>query len=252
MSEGTVSEAPGGNAVILPPAGSRKRNDATFYLTMAIASTCLVFLGFARSYYLKPFFGAPALRPLLHVHGAAFTVWMLIFVTQAALIATNRRALHRQLGYAAAFFAAVIIVLGLVVAFSAEREGHGNPLLDPEQVFLVALGDIFTFAVFFSAGFLWRRHPESHQRFMLLAVVAGLISAAIGRLPWTSGFPPARGLVGLAFLFAGPVYDLVTRRRVHPVYLWGCLFSLVTLVPVRIALGATPAWHHIAKWLVGR
>jgi len=101
MSEGTVSEAPGGNAVILPPAGSRKRNDATFYLTMAIASTCLVFLGFARSYYLKPFFGAPALRPLLHVHGAAFTVWMLIFVTQAALIATNRRALHRQLDYAA-------------------------------------------------------------------------------------------------------------------------------------------------------
>ncbi|HKN74848.1 MAG TPA: hypothetical protein VJW94_06705 [Candidatus Acidoferrum sp.] len=251
MLEGTGSETSANSAIAPPRANARKRTDAAFYLVMALASTCLVFLGFARTYYLKPFFGTPSLRPLLHLHGVVFTVWMLIFVTQTALIASNRRALHRRLGYAAGVFACAMVVLGLLVAFSAERLGHGNSLVDAETVFLISLGDILTFVVFLGAGFLWRRNPEAHQRLMLLAVVAGLLSAAIPRLPLIGGHPPAMGITGLAFLFAGPIYDLITRHRIHPAYLWGCLFSLATFVPVRIAVAATPAWHHVAKWLVG-
>jgi len=43
----------------------------------------------------------------------------------------------------------------------------------------------------------------------------------VSRLPFASGNPPVIGALALAFLLAGPVYDLVTRRRVHPAYLWG-------------------------------
>lgn len=251
MLEGTGSETVVPSAVALRSAAAGKRTDATFYLVMAIASTCLVFLGFARTYYLKPFFATPALRPLLHLHGVVFTVWMLIFVTQTALIASNRRALHRRLGYAAGFFACAMVVLGLLVAFSAERLGHGNAVADAETVFLISLVDILTFVVFLGAGFLWRRNPETHQRLMLLAVVAGLLAAAIPRLPLIGGHPAAMGITGLSFLFAGPIYDLITRHSIHPAYLWGCLFSFGTFVPFRIALAATPTWHHVAKWLVG-
>jgi hypothetical protein len=251
MLEGTDSGTAAPETAVMPLASSRERMDAVFYLGMAIASICLVFLGFARTYYLKPFFGTPVLRPILHIHGLVFSVWMLIFVTQTALIASNRRALHRGLGYAAGIFAVAMIVLGLLVAFSTERLGHGNKLVDAETLFLISLGDIVTFTVFVVAGFLWRHRPEIHQRLMLLAVVAGLLSATIPRLPVIGGNAPAMGITGLAFLFAGPIYDLVTRRRIHPAYIWGCLFSLATLVPVRIALGSTPAWHHITKWLVG-
>ena len=84
---------------------------------------------------------------------------------------------------------------------------------------------------------------------MLLAVVAGLLAAAIPRLPLIGGHPARMGITGLAFLFAGPIYDLVVRRRIHTVYVVGCLFSLATGVPIRFALAATPAWHHMAKWL---
>jgi uncharacterized membrane protein YozB (DUF420 family) len=252
MLEGIGSETAAPSAVKLRRTIARERTDSTFYLVMAIASTCLVFLGFARTYYLKPFFGTPALRPLLHLHGVVFTVWMLIFVMQTALIASNRRALHRRLGYAAGIFACAMVVLGLLVAFSAERLGHGNSLADAETVFLISLGDILIFAVFLGAGFLWRRNPETHQRLMLLAVVAGLLSAAIPRLPLIGGHPAAMGITGLAFLFAGPIYDLIVRHRIHPAYIWGCIFSLATFVPVRIALASTASWHHIARWLVGR
>ena len=85
---------------------------------------------------------------------------------------------------------------------------------------------------------------------MLLAVVAGLLSAAIPRLQIIGGHPARMGITGLALLFAGPIYDFIVRRRVHPAYIWGCLFALATFVPIRIALASTPAWHHPAKWLV--
>lgn len=142
-----------------------------------------------------------------------------------------------------------MVIMGLLVAYSAARLGHGNPLVDADTVFLISLGDILIFAIFIGAGFLWRHNREIHQRCMLLAVVAGLLSAPIPRLPVIGGHPAAMGITGLAFLFAVPIYDFIVRRRIHPAYIGGCLFALATGVPVRIALAATPTWHHIAKWL---
>lgn len=66
-----------------------------------------------------------------------------------------------------------------------------------------------------------------------------------------------RALSNMSLLFAGPVYDLVTRRelvlrrRIRPVYLWGCLFALATFRLLRFAVGATPWWHHVAPVIAG-
>jgi uncharacterized membrane protein YozB (DUF420 family) len=233
-----------------PTAAARQTQDCRFYLAMAIASTLLVFLGFARSYYLKSYFAPQPLRPLLHIHGIVFTAWMILFVAQTALIASDRTEVHRRLGYAGAFLATAMLILGLLAAFSAERLGHGNALTNSDTVFLISLIDIFTFALFVAFGFVWRRNREAHQRLMLLAVVAGRLAAAIPRLPLIGGRPAGMAIVGLGFLFAGPIYDLITRRRVHPAYVWGCLFALLTFVPVRIALAATPQWQRIAHGLI--
>jgi hypothetical protein len=216
---------------------------------MAIASAVAVFVGFGRTYYLKSYFGTPQLSPLIHIHGAVFTLWMIFFVVQTALIASNRPGIHRRLGYAGAALAIAMVVLGTIAAFKARLLGHGAP--SPDALFLVSLGDIFTFGVFVAAGFLWRRNREAHQRLMLLAVVAGLLSAAIPRIPDFRAHPPAMLFLGLSFILAGPIYDLVTRRRIHPVYIWGCSIAILTLAPIRIALSFTPAWHSIAKWLIG-
>jgi len=156
---------------------------------MAIASAVAVFVGFGRTYYLKSYFGTPQLSPLIHIHGAVFTLWMIFFVVQTALIASNRPGIHRRLGYAGAALAIAMVVLGTIAAFKARLLGHGAP--SPDALFLVSLGDIFTFGVFVAAGFLWRRNREAHQRLMLLAVVAGLLSAAIPRIPDFRAHPPA-------------------------------------------------------------
>jgi hypothetical protein len=237
--------------LLRPTLDAQQVRDRRFYLIMAIASTLLVFLAFARSFYLRAYFQTPQLTPLVELHGAVFSIWIVFFVVQTALIASDRPNTHRLLGYAGGLLASGMIVLGTVVAFGAERRGFHQGGADPETNFLFSLGDMVTFAIFIAAGFLWRRRREVHQRCMLLAVVAGLLDAAPPRLPLVGGHPARMAVIGLAFLFAGPIYDLISRRRVHMTYIVGCIFALVTGPPLRLALAATPGWHHIAKRLVG-
>ena len=227
--------------------------DRRFYLTMATASAALIFSGFARSYYLSAHFPAsPKLSLLVHVHGAVFTAWVLYFIVQTALIAIRKPALHRSLGIFGAILGCAMIVLGLTVAFTAMRLNHGTPFIPPETTFLVGLIDIFSFALFFLLGWFRRRDREAHQRLMLLAVIVGLTGAAMGRIVGYGVPIPIVSLINVAFLFAGPVYDFITRRRIHPVYIYGCLFSILTFTPFRFVVGATPQWHRIAHSLVGR
>ncbi len=217
---------------------------------MALASSLLVFLAFSRTFYLKPYFGTQPLDSLVVLHGCVFTAWMLLFIVQTALIVTGWPAIHRILGYAGAVLAVGITVLGLAVAFRAERLGHHPFAPDAETAFLFSLGDIATFALFVALGFVLRRNRETHQRLMLLSVVAGLLSATPPRLPLIGGNPAGMAIVGFAFLFAGPVYDLISRHRIHPAYIWGCVFALLTGPPVRLAIAGTPTWHRAAKWLI--
>jgi hypothetical protein len=46
-----------------------KRRERVFYTGMAVVFVITVFAGFARTYYLRPYFGTPSLTPLLHLHG---------------------------------------------------------------------------------------------------------------------------------------------------------------------------------------
>src|SRR5688572_432264 len=87
---------------VRPAAGAY---DRMFYTTMAVAMAATVFVGFSSSYYLRFFDTGPQstvsggpFTTLVHVHGALFTAWVLLFVLQTALVASRRVAVHRRLG----------------------------------------------------------------------------------------------------------------------------------------------------------
>ena len=219
---------------------------------MALAAEAVIVTGFSRTYYLK--FNYPPSHPLsllVHIHAFIFTSWMVFFIVQTLLIAVKRPSLHRKLGLLGAFLGSAVIGMGLLVAVTGMRLGHGTPVQSPEVIFLVALIDIGSFALFFILGYLKRRDREAHQRLMLLAVIVGLTGAGLGRLIPLGLSIAAVSVINFALLFAGPIYDLITRRRIHPVYRWGIAFALLTFTPFRFVLGATPWWHHIAHRLVG-
>lgn len=57
--------------------GLQLTGERRFFLAMAAALAICTFAGFARSYYLMSFTGAASLPPLVHLHGALFTAWVL-------------------------------------------------------------------------------------------------------------------------------------------------------------------------------
>jgi len=228
--------------------------DHRFFTVMAIVSALTIAAGFASTYGPKVVAGDPALLPVIHLHALVFTAWLVVFVAQTTLVLNGRTAVHRRLGVAAVTLAGVMFVVGTWTAIAAARAGHrGIPGVEFETVegfLLLNLGSIAVFAALVGAGWFFRRSLQTHKRLMFMATMAALVGPGVSRLPFASGNAAVIGLVVLAFLLAGPAYDLITRRRVHPAYLWSLVPAMLIVPPVVAALAATPAWRLVSARLL--
>ena len=213
------------------------RDDGMFFVLFAALSLAAVLIGFAPTYYLQPYFGTPPLTPLLHVHGALFSSWLLLLIAQTSLAKTGRLALHRRLGWLGIAIAVTMTALGTYVTLVR------SPLHpDPTYFYAAGLGDMVTFAGFVGVAVAMRRRTDAHRRLMILATIA-LLDAGVGRWPIvTPLFEQHRtqytietDLLTDAFLVAAMVFDRVRHGRVHRVYVWGGV-ALVASQVVRILL----------------
>jgi hypothetical protein len=222
---------------------------------MAAAILVAVFVGFARTYFLKPVLPvstqAPlGLTPLIHLHGLLFTGWAVLLLVQARLVAATRIDLHQRLGKVGAVLAALMVGVGTLTAIHAVVRGVAPFGMDPRRFLVVPLVALMLFAVFVVAGVRARRDPQSHKRLMLLATIA-LLPPAIARWATQLGLgPPVVLAIATLFLLPIVIRDLRTRGRLHPVTLWGGLL-LVISVPLRLALARTDGWLAVSDWLVG-
>jgi hypothetical protein len=222
---------------------------------MAIAMAIVVFVGFGPTFYLRPFVahrptvsGATGLSALAIVHGVLFSAWVVLFIVQTALVASHRVSVHRRLGVAGAGLAAAMVLVGISTAIASAARGGAPPGVDPLTFLAVPLFDMVVFPIFVVAAVLKRRDREAHKRLMLLAYIT-IIVAAVARWPGVLPYGPFVFFgLGFVFLLLGIVYDLVTRRRVHPVYMWGGAL-LVASVPVRLVISGTEAWRVFAEFV---
>jgi len=221
---------------------------------MAVATALVVFAGFAPTYYLKAVYGTPSLSPLLHLHGAVFTAWFVLYGLQTALIATRRTALHRRLGMAGAVLAVGMVILGTVVAIAAARRPAVAEQPLPLEFLVVPLGDLVVFATLVALAVYNRRHREAHKRLMLLATIS-ILSAGFGRLLAPGGAlafvgfsQPMLVILTAVFLAACLAYDHIVRGRIHAAFAWGSAF-IISVYVGRIALASTSAWLTVARWL---
>jgi hypothetical protein len=224
-----------------------------FYTFAGVAALLIVLAGFAHSFYLRAVIGppvwAPAMSPLLHVHGLVMTSWFVLFLIQARLIATRRTPLHRQLGVFGGVLAATMLVLGTVVAITQAKLGRtpGPPAL---QFLVVPLGDMLVFGVLIAIGLYFRNRVQIHRRLMLLATLA-ILGAAIARIPIgliANGGPLAFfGLTDLCIIVC-VAYDTIKHRRLHPAFAFGALF-IIASHPLRLMLAGTGMWMRFATWL---
>ncbi len=245
----TASRLAGEMSVPVRNMAQGRNRDRWFFTGMAAACALTVFVGFAPTYYLKGITGAPEISPLVHLHGILATAWMLLFLTQTALVATHRTGLHRRLGVLGAGLAVLLVVVGFMTGVTAARLGVTPPGGPPPLAFLsVPLGTITAFTILAGVGLYHRRRSEIHRRLMLLATIA-LLAPALARFRYFGPGGPAVAIGGTcAFVIACLVYDRSAHGRVHPAFLWGGLFLMVSL-PLRFATGRTDAWLSIAGWL---
>ena len=233
----------------------RWSGEHSFYTGMTIAMLVTVYVGFARSFFLRPLFPAwpsPS-EPIFYVHGAAFTAWIVLLVVQASLVATGRTAVHRRLGGWGVVLAAAMLVLGILGALVAAGRPTGfvGIPVSPLQFLVIPIVDMVLFASFVGLAITRRNDPQSHKRWMLLATM-NLLTAAVARWPGviTLGAPPLFfGLTDL-FLVALAIWDFASRGRLHPVTLWGGLL-LVVSQPLRLVISGTSAWLGFARWATG-
>ncbi len=225
--------------------------ERTFFSCMAVLLCVVVYIGFSPTYFRAGMLRAPLPSPILHVHGAVFTLWMAIFLVQSALISARRVAWHRSFGTVAFCLPPVMVVLGLMAAVDALHRGVRIGPLDPATSFAIPLLGIICFAIVIYAAWRTRRKPDIHKRLVLLATI-GLTEAAFGRFPWERmGFPPAAGAVtGIGVLLLLVIaYDLVSLHRIHRATLWAAPLIFVVSA-FAVPLGMTAVWHNFSAFVL--
>jgi hypothetical protein len=195
---------------------------------------------------------------IVHFHAVAFVGWLALFTTQVGLIRTGRVGLHRRLGAAGAILAAAMVVLGPATALVVHAKAYAATGATPEFL-AVQLTDILAFAVLTGAGLQLRRTPSAHKRLMLLGLVYisdagfarllnGVFAAPLGHGFWGE---MTELYLGSDVLMLGlGVYDLLTRRRLHPAYVAAIAFSLALQLMAH-ALLHDPAWKVLTLRLIG-
>ena len=224
----------------------RKRGERLF-LWGACAALLVVLVGFARTYYLKAFFGTPGLTALVQVHGLLMTAWFATFLAQVVLVETGHVRVHRKVGVFGVSIAALILVIATITAIVAAKHGH-TPGPPPLVFLAIPLGDMVVFATLVTLGVCYRKRGDFHKRYMLMASL-GILTAAIARIPALApgGLPLFFGITDLIIL-GFVLSDVVVRRRLHPAFGVGLAVVIGSQV-ARFLIAGTPAWLAFAGWL---
>lgn len=244
-------------SVSTPVLGLRRRERA-FFTMIAFGMAAVVFVGFARSFFLRPWFpeasefAAP--ETVFYIHGALFAGWMGLLIAQVNLIRAGRVGLHRRLGLFGVVLAAAMVPIGVFGTLVAARRPGGfiGVPVSPLEFLAVPLFDVVLFGLFVGLAVAGRKDVQSHKRLMILATV-NMLEAAIIRIPVSfiaDGAPLMSFWLSDVFIAFLVAWDAWSLRRVHPVTLWAGSLIVVSQ-PLRLWISTTEPWLAFAGWAVG-
>lgn len=239
------------------------RWDRNFFLVMVGLIWLGIGMGFGPEIVHRLQFHARPFPAIVHVHAVVFVGWLCLLSVQLMLVRTRRTDLHMKLGVAGMVLYPAMVVLGIAAAVVVDR--HHVVMPGSDTAFLsIQLADILNFAVMATAAFALRRIPSAHKRLILLATIF-IANAGFARwwegpiLHWATqhhGVPGywayAAGLFlsDVLLVLAMGAYDLITRRRLHPVFVCAAAFGLL-VEALAIWLYVSPGWKPVALRLIG-
>ncbi len=242
--------------------------DRNYFLTILIIIWIAIITGFTydlMTYQKAHGFNFPF---IVHIHAAAYVGWLLLFTVQIILIRKNNIRLHKKLGITGSILIPVMLILGVMTAIKTETIKFGTA--DANTPFLsVMFGDMVVFGSLAAAGLYYRRSPAAHKRLILIATIAiadagfgrgfsNIVAPLFGNFYWTYHHFSEGAVPYIAFQLSGPlllilslgIYDLITRKKLHPVY----LPAVIVWLSINMIAGwlyFSEAWLKIATQLVG-
>ena len=212
--------------------------DRGFYRRMAVGISIFIVFAFAQ-FSARGFVNFAAAPIWVHVHGAIFLSWLVLFITQNILAERNSLALHRKLGWTGAALALVMVALGSFIGIKAVELGRQPPFFTPPYFLALTQIGVLAFGSLILAAIMRRRRTDWHQRLMLSATVM-LLEPAFGRLlPMPLIGAQTGEMIAMTLqvgvLAIAMVHDRKALGRIHPALLWGA--------------GTVVATHLLITWL---
>lgn len=230
----------------------KRPSDRNFYLAAAIVFPLLVLIGYFRSYYGRVFFESPPelFGWLVHIHGFVMSAWVLYFTAQVALVRIKNIKLHIAMGFAGIGLAALAVITGIAAAYKAHIvEGRAPAGLEPHPFFIIPVGDMFLFVLFFAVAIYYRKKPAIHKSMMLMTAI-NFLPPALARMPvvapeltilWAFGISALVGLIAMGWMWWK-----------HGKFNWifaSAHLLFLTFLPARIWFSNTEVWLSFTRWL---
>jgi hypothetical protein len=242
----TVAEIPPNLAKRLPG----RKYDRPFFFGMTMLLSAVVAIGFAPTYYLAGVFRAPLPSPIVHIHGAVFSAWMILLMVQTGLISAKRVGWHRKLGVAGFVLAIAMVLMVVLTAAGLAARVKGAPSMELVLGLLaVTFTDAFDFAVLAGFAYALRRDAAAHKRLIIIAT-ACLTRAAFFRwhvpILFRQVYPAYAATYVFLLLLAA--YDLWSTGKIHRATIWGSTFVIFMGQMTRF-IGPSAPWHAFAHWV---
>jgi hypothetical protein len=222
------------------------RPDGLFFPLMGLTALAVVGAGFAPTYYLGFWFHAPSLAPIVHVHAAAFTAWLLLLLSQALFIRLGRFRWHRAMGKVAVGVAVLMVITGYMVIF-----GKPRPTAAARAFIFTPMLSLLWFPMFVAAAIHFRRDPATHKRLMLLGTMV-VATAGISRLMVMVGLDAthyrAYAVTYAVLLLPLIAFDLARLGTLHRATAWGSALLLARHALHQV-IANTDQWQRIAAWV---
>ena len=223
-----------------------------FYPLFALALALVVFVGFARTFYLRQWFDVPPITALLFLHGLVFSMWVAVYVIQTRLIAAHQVRAHMRLGIAGLALAALVVIIGFATACVSANETRPRPMgMASNHFAFIPVFILIAFSSLVTAAVALRWRPELHRRLMTLAMIT-ILPPATARLIMLTGarghFLELQTTVTAVFVFVCLAGDWIKHRTVHPVYAVGGVLLVVSW-PFRVWVAQSEAWGHAGTWM---
>jgi hypothetical protein len=224
------------------------RLDDYFFSGMAVLILAVVFFGFARSYFFAGLWNAPLPNRLIHLHGAVFSSWIVLFIVQVTFVSTKRVGWHRNLGMFGVLLAVAVVALGILASTDSLARGFSPPGsgMDPKTFYAIPFLQIVIFAILIIAAFRFRFSPAAHKRLMLIATIA-LLGPAVNRWPIAliQRVPPLTSAVLLVFILLLVAFDIWRLGKPHRATLYAGLTVVISQL-LLFPIGQTALWHSFS------